>query len=317
MKLLDDRQIHALAQPRELIDAIERAFCRPYGAPERMHCHLPGDDGATLLIMPAWQSRNELGVKIAMVAPANADKGLQTINGLYLLLDGETGIPQAILDAPALTSLRTAAVSALASRHLSRSGSRSLLLVGTGALIPHLARAHAAIRPLERIMVWGRNAGKAEDVAEKLIGVAGQVEAVFDLARHVPEADIISCATLSRDPLIQGDWVQPGTHVDLVGSFAPDMREADSRLFARGRLVVDTQTALRESGDLVGPLSEGIIAYPAVDLSALLGDARLGRLSDTDITIFKSVGTGLADIAAARHFLAKSEATSPMVGVPA
>ncbi|GGJ65021.1 ornithine cyclodeaminase [Sphingopyxis bauzanensis] len=317
MKLLDDRQILALALPDELIDAIEHAFASPFGAPQRMHCHLPGDDNATLLIMPAWQSRSELGVKIATVVPDNSVKGLPTINGIYLLLDGDTGIPQAILDAPALTALRTAAVSAVASRHLSRPDAQSLLLVGTGALIPHLARAHAAVRPLERIMIWGRNPDKARRAADMLSGVADRIEAVSDLARHVAKADIISCATLSRVPLVEADWVVPGTHIDLVGSFAPDMREADSDLFARGRLVVDTQTALRESGDLIEPLRRGHIADPAVDLAALLGDARLGRRHDADITIFKSVGTGLADIAAARYLLAKSEAANRTMEVQA
>ena len=306
MILLSNSKIVQLSAPGELIDAIAAAFALPFVSPDRMHCNLPGDDQAKLLVMPAWQDRSALGVKIATVVPGNPTKGLPTINGVYVLFDGETGAVCAILEAPALTALRTAAVSALASRHLSRSNSRRLLVIGTGALAPHLARAHAVVRKLEGVAIWGRSLAKAKATAEALADLECEVRCVSDLAAAVAGADIISCATSSTEPLIQDDWINPGTHLDLVGSFAPAMREADPRVFKRARLIIDTTTALTESGDLIAPAREGWIAKPVTELADLVRGTKPGRSGPSEVTIFKSVGTGLSDIAAARYFLSKA-----------
>lgn len=303
MIYLDKEQIFARSNTPDLVEALQVAFARPSFTPERMHCALPGGDGATLLIMPAWQTRALLGVKVVSVMPENPRKGLASINGVHILINGETGAVQAILDASALTALRTSAVSALASRFLSRVNASCLLMVGTGALSEHLVRAHSTVRHIEKVIIWGRDPKKAQDLVARLGDLNIDISVATDLGGAVAAADIVSCATMSDRPLVQAAWVKPGCHIDLVGSFSPTMVEVDPHLLGRARLVVDTQVALKESGDLIGPLREGIISAPAVELSELAAGTVRGRSDASEITVFKSVGTGLADIAAARYLV--------------
>ncbi len=311
MIVLTNNEIFAVSKPAELISAISQAFAEPFESPDRMHCDLPGPDDAKLLIMPAWQGRSAIGVKVATVMPENSRRGLPTIDGVYILMDGETGSPAAILEARALTALRTAAISALASMHMSRKDASTLLVVGTGVLAPHLARAHAAVRDYKTVLVWGRDYDKAAKVAHALGDMGCNVSAVHDLGTATASADVVSCATLSDEPLIKADWVKPGTHLDLVGSFTPQMQEADPKLFRDARLVIDTATALKESGDLIEPAKCGWIAEPVAELAELVRGTAPGRVRQEDVTIFKSVGTGLSDIAAASYFLGKVHAAKP------
>lgn len=306
MIVLNNDEIFAISKPAELIGALSQAFAEPFESPDRMHCDLPGDGEAKLLVMPAWQDRSAIGVKVATVMPENARLGLPTIDGIYVLMNGQTGSPAAILEARALTALRTAAISALASSHMSRRDASTLLIVGTGALAPHLARAHAAVRKFGKVLVWGRNHQKAAAVAGGLGDLDCPILAVEDLAASVAEADVVSCATLSSEPLIQAEWVKPGTHLDLVGSFTPQMREADPALFRGARLAIDTATALKESGDLIEPARRGWISEPVTLLADLVRRTAAGRQGADERTVFKSVGTGLSDIAAARYFLGKA-----------
>ena len=303
MMYITNAQAFACAVPREVVDTLAQAFSEPFDGPDRMHCDLPGNDEAKLLLMPAWQNRDAIGVKIATVMPENCKQGFPTVDGVYVLMDGQTGQVIAILEAPALTALRTAGVSALASQLLSRETSKTLLVVGTGALAPHMARAHAAVRDIQTVLVWGRSTAKAEATAKALSDLAQtvKVKVVSDLGDAVRHADIVSCATLSADPLILDEWVQPGTHLDFVGSFTPEMREADPQLFRRARAIVDTQTALKESGDLIEPQRLGLVATHLPELTHLISGLATGRTSDAEVTLFKSVGTGLSDIAAARY----------------
>lgn len=307
MIVLSNSEIFDVARPAELINALSEAFAEPFESPDRMHCDLPGSDEAKLLVMPAWQGRSAVGVKVATVMPGNSRLGLPTIDGVYVLMDGQTGAPTAVLEARALTALRTAAISALASKHMSRSNASTLLVVGTGALAPHLARAHCAVRNFSKVMIWGRDHNKAKTVAGSLSDLRSAVLAVEDLAAATAAADVVSCATLSNQPLINADWVKPGTHLDFVGSFTPHMREADPALFLDARLVIDTANALRESGDLIEPANRGWISEPVTELAELVCGAAPGRARPDEITIFKSVGTGLSDIAAARYFLSKTQ----------
>ena len=244
-----------------------------------------------------------------MANPANAARGKPTIDGVYILMDGQTGQALAVMSARALTALRTAAVCALAASILSRQNSRVLLMIGTGALAPHLVRAYLAIRPLETVILWGRDPRKTSALAANLSALPVELRIESDLSAALGTADIISSATLARAPLIDGRLVAPGTHVDLVGSFTPEMRESDSELFRRGHLIVDSITALQESGDVIAPLREGVITVPVPDLTALLRDPGKGRTRAEQITVFKSVGTGLADLAAARYVLLRHRAT--------
>jgi ornithine cyclodeaminase len=303
MVVLDDAAVLRLADPAGLVAALKDAFRAPGQTPPRVHGELPGSDDARLLIMPSWSGREAIGVKVLTSVPRNASRGLPTISGVYLLMDGETGQPRAVLNAAALTSLRTAAVGALAASLLARADARVLLVLGTGALAPHLVRAYLAVRPLQRVLVWGRDGHKAGQVVAQLSGLPVRVEVAGALAPAVGMADMICCATAARTPVIKGVWVSEGTHVDLIGSFTPAMREADTELIRRARVVVDVAAAGAESGDLLGPLQEGALSLPLPDLTALLRQPNVGRTDDSQITVFKSIGTGLADLAVARHLV--------------
>lgn len=290
-----------------LVEALREIFRTGGEAPQRLHYPLPAAGGSgnegTLLLMPAWLAGRFIGIKLVTVFPQNGQRSLPSVQGSYLLLDGNTGVPLAMMDGPRLTVRRTAAASALASRYLSRPDATTLLVAGTGALAPHLMRAHATVRPLRRILVWGRSLANATEVAKQAAEETGlAVEAVSDLAMAAGEADIISCATLATSPLIKGDWLRAGTHLDLVGGFRPDMREADDECVRRATLFADTRGgALHEAGDLAQPLQAGLIGESdiAADLYDLTRGGHPGRRSETEITLFKSVGHALEDLAAA------------------
>lgn len=289
-----------------LIDALQVAFARSDEVQvPRRHAHLLPED-ASLLLMPAWRAQRQLGVKLVTVTPNNREHGLPTVHALYVLSDTATGAPLAIIDGEVLTLRRTAAVSALASRYLSRPDSRSLLMVGTGRLAPEMVVAHCIARDIERVMVWGRSERKAQECVER-IREAGlpdpvRIQTKIALAGACADADIICCATTSAEPLLRAEWIKPGTHIDLVGGFRPTMREADDALMGAAALFVDTlEGALAEAGDLVQPIEAGLLLATDIraDLGALARAAQPGRQSAQQITLFKSVGSALADLAAA------------------
>lgn len=284
--------------------ALRAGFQADYTIPLRHHhaITLPHDEEATLLLMPAWQAGRYLGIKIVTVFPGNSRHGLPAVQGTYQLCDGATGEPLALIDGGELTARRTAAASALAADYLARRDAARLVMVGTGRLSLNLIAAHCAVRPITRVTVWGRSPDKAIAVARQAATLGLTASATEDLAAACREADIISTATLARDPLIRGEWLGPGTHLDLVGGFRPDMREADDECVRRAQIYVDTsEGALGEAGDLVQPLHSGVITRDAVraDLHDLCRGTHPGRDSDAAITLFKSVGTALEDLAAA------------------
>jgi ornithine cyclodeaminase len=291
-----------------LIEALRQAFQSPITVPARHHHTIerPGEPPATLLLMPAWTDAGTdggyLGVKIVTVHPGNAARGLPSISGTYLLMHGATGAPLALIDGPALTLWRTAAASALAASYLARADAGRLVMVGAGALAPYLVRAHASVRPITDVLVWNRNSDKAEELAATFAGNPYPVRATADLEAAVRKADIVSCATLSSEPLVRGAWLKPGAHVDLVGGFTPKMREADDEAVRRASVYVDTRAgALKEAGDIVQPLASGVIGEADIggDLFDLCREKALGRRSAQEITLFKSVGTALEDLATA------------------
>lgn len=291
----------ALAWPA-LIERLATAFREGVEAPPRHHHTMHRPDGeATMLLMPAWEPAGYIGMKMVNVFPQNASAGLPAISGLYILCEGEHGTPLACIDGSALTSRRTAAASALAARELAREDATALLVVGTGKLAPMLIEAHAAVRPIRKVRIWGRNPDKAAALAEHFRN-RFDCEAVTDLEAATAEADIISSATLSTEALIRGEWLQPGSHLDLVGAFRPTMRETDSQCLAHSQVFVDTYAgALGEAGDILQAIDEG--AFRKTDLRAelaeLLRGDKPGRTSDDAITLFKSVGASLEDLAAA------------------
>lgn len=313
MLQLDAAALVARLDRRALIEALEEAFRTGCVAPPREQHHVQatreGTRGGTLLIMPAWQAGGALGIKIATVFPDNALQGLPAVCASYILLDAATGVPRAMLDGGELTRRRTGAASALASRHLSSPSASRLTMVGTGSLAPHLIESHLLVRPVREVRIWGRRSERARALAASLARKEVSIEAVADLEEAVRWADIVSCATLAREPLVLGEWLKPGQHLDLVGAFTSEMREADDAAIARGELFVDTRAgAFSESGELIGALARGIIDRSAVrgELSQL-ASGTFRRSHALAITIFKSVGTALEDLAAAQLALRQSE----------
>ncbi|MEO0636842.1 MAG: ornithine cyclodeaminase family protein [Pseudomonadota bacterium] len=302
--------IASISTPGLMVEALRSAFQADLVAPVRHHHRIEksGEPDATLLLMPAWSGANQqsdsyAGVKLVTVVPGNSHRGVATINGVYVLNDGQTGEPVALFDGAMLTVLRTAAASALAADYLARSDARNLTMIGAGAMAPHLIAAHAAIRPIESVTIWNRNLSKAESLAEKLSGSTElRVEATGDLPAAIRSADLVSAATLSTEPLIFADDVQPGTHVDLVGAFSPDMRESEGRLLGLAEVYADTMAGVEsEAGDVIQAVRENHLAFAEIkaDLFDLARGHHPGRSPETDITVFKSVGAAIEDLAAA------------------
>jgi ornithine cyclodeaminase/alanine dehydrogenase-like protein (mu-crystallin family) len=287
----------------ELIAAVRAAFASPHQAPDR-HIHtvaVPNEPAGTALLMPAWIEGDVYGVKLANIFPGNGARGLPSVSSLYAIFSAVTGQLLATLDGSALTGRRTAATSALASSYLSRPDSRTLLIVGGGRMAPMLAAAHRAVRPIERVLIWTRDAGKGEATAAAI-----GIEATAALEPAVREADIVSTATLAQDPLIFGSWLQPGQHFDIIGSYSPLRREVDADAVARSSVFVDTiGGAKAEAGDLIQAAAEGRWAWSNVrsDLAALATGRHKGRRDEREITLFKSVGAAIEDLAAARLVL--------------
>jgi ornithine cyclodeaminase len=254
--------------------------------------------------MPAWTEGGAepfIGIKAIAIFPTNLEKGIPSLTGSYMLLSGETGIPLAVMDGGLLTRWRTAAASALAARYLARADASRHLIVGAGALAPFFARAHAAVRPIRDVSIWNRTAHRAEEIAARLSAEGLRAGAVGDLEAAVRAADIVTGLTGSDAPWLRGAWLKPGTHVDLVGGFKPAMRESDDETLFRSRVYVDTRHAMEEAGDLLGPLERGVIRESDVqgDLFQLCRGEVAGRGGKDEITLFKSAGTAVEDLAAA------------------
>jgi ornithine cyclodeaminase/alanine dehydrogenase-like protein (mu-crystallin family) len=306
MQFIDKQTIEQHYDFPELISRLKRAFAdSSVEVPMRHHhdyVNPPEQEDSTLLLMPAWQPGKDLGVKMVTVSPNNGEYQLPSIQGLYLLFDTHKGYCKSLMDAKSLTAFRTAATSALASSFLSRKDSKSLFMIGTGALSPMLIKAHAAVRPIEHVYVWGRSPIKADAVKAELAGESFTVIVVDSIAQGIKKADIVSCATLSKTPLISGELLKPGQHLDMVGAYKPDMREADDQCLLRSKVFVDHYAgALKETGDIKIPIAQGVITREDIqaDLFELCKGERNGRQNDNDITFFKSVGHALEDLVAA------------------
>lgn len=305
MRTITGAELRSVLHHRMLIERLRQSFRAEVQVPLRHHHTVStyGESDGTLLLMPAWETGRSVGIKVVTVFPDNAAKDLPAVQGVYLLLDGKTGVPQALIDGQALTKRRTAAASALAASYLAKPDAERLLVVGTGALAPELVEAYAAVRPLRHVLVWGRNLEKAKRVVSRFHRPKFRIEATADLEGAVRGADIITCATLSREPLIRGEWLQPGQHLDLIGGFTPEMREADDDCIRRSRVFVDTREgACKEAGDIVQPMAAGILTSEDIagDLYDLTRGERAGRRYYDQITLFKSVGTALEDLCAAQ-----------------
>lgn len=304
MQLYDQLQTESALPFDALIAAIEQAFIDGCEVPLR-HNHpitdSQGEQKGILLLMPAWQPNKWLGVKTVSIFPENGKLGLPGLHSVFILYDATTGKPAAIFDGDVITSRRTAAASALAAKWLSRADSRKLAVVGAGRVASLLADAYRSVRPIDTVSVWNPTSDAAITLVEQLKQKGFQAEYVPDLQEAVSQADIVSCATLATEPLVLGKWLKPGTHLDLIGSFTPQMRESDGECFKRGTVFVDTNEALMKAGDILSAIEEGAFEANAVaaDLQALCRGEHTGRRSDDEITVYKAVGTALEDVAAA------------------
>lgn len=298
----EDQTVQGLPFNR-LIPALQKMFAVGCCVPLR-HSHVIGSGesaNGTLLLMPAWQDGQRLGVKTVSIYPGNQSRGLPGLHSVYILYDAGTGVPLALLDGNAVTSRRTAAASALAAKYLSRVDANSLLLVGAGRVASLLPDAFRTVRQIEEIKVWDINIDMAARLVDQLCQRGLSAKVVHDLEAAVADADIVSCATLSTRPLIHGAWLKPGTHLDLIGGFTPFMRESDDECFRISTVFVDTEEAPAKAGDILAPIANGVFSRTSIvaDLTALCVGAHPGRKTQEEVTLFKAVGTALEDLAAA------------------
>ncbi|MER9606955.1 ornithine cyclodeaminase family protein [Mesorhizobium sp. M0243] len=308
MRLIDSQATGAGLPYGALVDALQSGFVTGCMVPARHHHHLErsGEPDATLLLMPAWSKAEDqnqfLGVKLVTVIPGNTTRGLPGLTSTYILYDGATGQQLAVMDGNVITSRRTVATSALAARYLARDDARSLLVIGSGRVASQIPDAYRAVRAIEKVFVWDINTESAEKLVRSLNNKGIAAGVVTDLEQAVGDADIISAATLATSPIIKGAWVRRGTHIDLIGGFTPNMREADDAALKMARAFVDTREALHEAGDLIQPMQSGVVAEEHVlgTLEDLANGDVSGRTSTDEITYFKAVGSGLADLVAAR-----------------
>lgn len=304
MHILDPHQTACHLPFDSLIQAIDAMFIEGCNVPLRQNHTIecgPDQSAGTLLVMPAWQTGKYIGIKTVSIFPSNTACGLPGLHSVFILIDATTGVPLSMLDGNTITSRRTAAASALAARFLSRSDASRLLLIGTGRVGSLIPEAYAAIRPIKSVAVWDVNTAAAQSLVASLNARGFSAELVTDIERATQQADIVSCATLSTEPIVKGSWLSPGTHLDLIGGFTPTMRETDDACFAETSVFVDTEEALLKAGDILSPMNSGVFSkeMTRATLTQLCRHERPGRRHRDEVTVFKAVGTALEDLAAA------------------
>ncbi|MEL7542387.1 MAG: ornithine cyclodeaminase family protein [Pseudomonadota bacterium] len=315
MKMFDADAVHRLLPYAALVAALREHHTRDIDD-VRSHLLVGPDTGhgaANFLTLPAWQHGKALGAKLVTVFPANekTDTGLPSVQAVFVLFDGETGAPRACIDGTALTLRKTAADSALGAQFLAREDARALLMVGAGAMAPHLIAAHRAVRPsLETILIWNRTPQRAHDLAAALSGDGMDATVVDDLEAATRQADVISCATMATTPLIIGAWLAPGAHLDLVGSYRRDMVECDVAAVRDNALFVDSPwSALHDNGEVAVPLEAGQLSRSDIraDHFDFARGHHAGRASSEEITVFKNGGGGHLDLMVAQHLVDVAE----------
>jgi ornithine cyclodeaminase len=307
MRMIGADEASRLLSMPGLIENLREFFIKGCEVPPRHHhtISVPGDPDATLLLMPSWQNKSDdggfLGIKLVTVFPGNANRGMPGLTSCYLLFDSGTGVQLATIDGNVITARRTVAASALAASYLAREDAHSLLVLGSGRVASLLPEAYRVVRDIRRIEVWDIDQQSASRMVKRLVDDGIDAAVASDLEHGVGSADIVTSATLATSPLIRGEWLRPGVHVDLIGAFTPIMRESDDEAVRRSAVFVDTDEALHEAGDLVQPIEQGIFSHDDLKgtLAQLCKGEVQGRVSTGQITMFKAVGTALADLAAA------------------
>ncbi len=314
MRMIDAATVHRLLDWPGVIEALRQGHLRPAPKTARAVLDQPRADGQPdmLLALPTWQKDEALGVKIVTSFPQNVPlHGLPTVDALYLLFSPETGKPLAVIDGEALIFRKTAADSALGASFLAPVRAQRLLMIGAGALAPYVVEAMLAVRPrLREIEIWNRTAHRAEELAARLRGQGHNATAVADLGGSMASADIVVAATMSETPLVEGAALKPGAHVNLIGSFTPQMREGDDTLLRRARIFVDDYGCLDRSGEFVGPLARGLITRDDVlaDLFRLCREGVPGDGTAGSVTLFKNGGAGHLDLFVASHLMKRAAA---------
>jgi len=311
MHLIDGATVHELLDYRGLVDALRLAHKAPMPEVQEVVLSEPGgDDARNLIVLPAWQRGTLLGAKLVTVFPENPARPepVPANQGIYAAFDAETGTPVMVADGTALTLRKTAADSALGADLLARPDARNLLMIGAGALAPHVIRAMLAVRPsISDIRIWNRTPERAKEIAATMALDGVSVEVVERLDDALGEADIVSSATMAQSPLVLGDLLRPGCHVNLIGGWNPQMREADDRTIERARLFADSRSQCNSCGDFLQPVESGVMTWDDIeaDLFELCGGSDLRRILPEEITLYKNCGGGHLDLFVARELIRK------------
>ncbi len=304
MQVVDAAAAAEIFEYGPLIESLREQHRLPPAALDDLYL---AEGGEGFLVRAAWQPGHALGVKMATIFPDNTE--LPSVHGIYALFDGTDGSPRAVIDGTWLTWFKTACDSGLGADHLAPGRPARLLMVGAGAMAPHLIAAHLTVRPsIQRVEIWNRTPERAAALADRLDLGRVEVQAINDLETGVRSADVISCATMALDPILQGAWLEPGTHVDLVGAYTPAMREADDEAMRKARIYVDSRdTTITEIGELIDPIAGGVITEADVigDLYQLCQGTAAGRGSDDEVTLFKNGGGGHLDLMTAQFVMSR------------
>ena len=307
MRFISKDDVARLAPYKPLIQAIAKGLLEPIESPPRIALN-PNHDVSAVLIMPAWRPHGILGTKIVSIWPGNNAKGQPAVSAVYVVTSCDDGQTLAVIDGTELTLRRTAAAAALGSQLLARPNSKKLAVLGTGALSMPLVMAHLSILDLSEITIWGRSLDNAQAIADALSNIGISANATSDLQQTLGNADIVAAATTATQPFIRSEWVKPGTHLSLMGAFTPNMAEAEPQLLPKTRLFVDSREAvMQKGGEVLQALQKGLIVDADVrgELADLLAISPKmpGRMTNQDITVFKSVGFAALDLFAAEHIL--------------
>jgi ornithine cyclodeaminase len=314
VRVLDEHDVRRLLPMEECIEVMAEALAslargevhnplrfvvRPPDAPSLMGL-MPSYRGTQLTdaVTPLW------GLKAVVIAPANAARGLDLHQGFVALFDGETGETRAIMNAGGITAVRTAAVTGVATRLLARQDARTLAILGAGIQGKANLEAMRAVCTFDRVLAWSRTPGRAAAELEN-------VEEVGTVEEAVRDADVVVTATSAAEPILKREWLKSGAHVNAVGSSIPTTRELDTQTMVDGALFVDRrESTVNEAGDFLFPQREGAIGpdHIRAEIGELLIGAAEGRRNDDELTVFKSLGLAVEDLAAAEHVLRRAEA---------
>lgn len=310
MQMIDANKVHELLEYEGLVEAIRQAHLG--GMPKTADRIMYQEANASghpdsFIILPAWQPQEGLLCKLVTSFPGNRKKhGISNVNSIYAYIDGKTGITEAVIDGEAMIFRKTSADSALGANILARQDAKILLMVGAGGLAPYLVRAHRSVRPsIETVLVWNRTKANADQLAELLTRENVNAVAIDDLDDAANRADIVSTATMAAEPILKGQSLKPGAHVDLVGSFTPEMREADDDVLRRCDVFVDHRQTTERSGEFLGPFARGVIGPQDIkaDLFQLCQGSVPGRTSPEQITMMKNGGGSHIDYYVAKYLV--------------